>query len=286
MSSIKEQADFITRIWQWIPPPFSPPTSPLPPPSPAGETFLVRLDPRVVNGDPNDFGKSRWPASPTPSDANSQVFWTRGPLCYLSQDDLAEVVGTVLISRTPRTISSELASLEIVKGLLKNLFDYGGPLRTFAHAGDLLARLPRTEAFAEEWRQMGPENEPIDQYDINDPEGLDIPSITGSRHRVPSYFPAGPPRTPRYATELLIMAALAAASRAVGSPRRPFADPQYWSLGVSGGRWNGPQFLAAMRAFNAWLRTNPLEVDGQGACAMMGEMRLVGEMAGKVVTWI
>lgn len=80
-------------------------------------------------------------------------------------------MGSVLISRSPRTISSELASLEIVKGLLKNLFDYGGPLRIFAHAGDMLARLPRTEAFAKEWRQMGPENEPIDEYDINDPEG-------------------------------------------------------------------------------------------------------------------
>lgn len=114
--------------------------------------------------------------------------------------------------------------------------------------------------------------------------GLDFPSITGSKHRVPSYFPAQP-RTPRYPTELLIMAALVAASRAVGSPLRPYDDARYWGLGVSGGEWNVSQILAAMRIFNAWFSAHGLVQDGEGPCATLEEMRLVGEMAGKVVTW-
>lgn len=54
---------------------------------------------------------------------------------------------------------------------MSNLFDYGAPLKIFAYSGQVLARVPRTEEFAEQWRLMCPENPPVDEYDINDPEG-------------------------------------------------------------------------------------------------------------------
>ena len=81
-------------------------------------------------------------------------------------------VGTsaVLLSQLSLTICSKLTSLEIIKGLVRNLFDYGAPLKMFVYAKEVLARVPRIMEFAEKWRLMGADSPMLDPYDINDPE--------------------------------------------------------------------------------------------------------------------
>ncbi|MCJ1429117.1 hypothetical protein MMC29_007030, partial [Sticta canariensis] len=182
------------------------------------------------------------------------------------------VAGAVLRSQIPPAICSTPASLEIIKGLLSNLFDYGAPLKIFAYAGEVLASLPRTEEFAEQWRLMCPDNPSVDQYDINDPKGLDFPSIAGSPHRLPSYYPPEP-RTPAHRSELLVLVVLCAAARAKGSPLRPINDVGYWSLAVAGGRWSDQQLMAAEEVLHASLKT--VIIADAGAAAMRAEMEKV-----------
>lgn len=54
---------------------------------------------------------------------------------------------------------------------MRNLFDYGAPLKMFAYAADVLGHLPRTEAWSEVWRSLLPDHPPLDPYDFNNPEG-------------------------------------------------------------------------------------------------------------------
>ena len=81
------------------------------------------------------------------------------------------VAGAVIRAQIPPALCPTPASLEIIKGLLSKLFDYGAPLKIFACAGALLAYLPRTEEFAEQWRLMRPANPPVAFWDADDPEG-------------------------------------------------------------------------------------------------------------------
>lgn len=60
------------------------------------------------------------------------------------------VTSAVLLSQLSLTICSKPTSLEIIKGLVRNLFDYGTPLKMFVYAKEVLARVPRIMEFAEE----------------------------------------------------------------------------------------------------------------------------------------
>lgn len=113
--------------------------------------------------------------------------------------------------------------------------------------------------------------------------GLELPSITYSPHRLPSYF-RPLPRTPAYRSELLVLVALAAGAKAVGSPLRPFNEIRYWTMGVAGGRWSEQQLIAAEEVFFPWLDT--VTFTEEGIWAIKDEMENIGVLRGKLFTWI
>lgn len=110
------------------------------------------------------------PPSPTPNsskvDSSPQL-----PIMYRTDVMNPSVASCHLISLVPRALSKRASSQELVQGFLSHMYDHGFLLRTFVMAAWVLSWVPRTEAFAEEWRLMCPKLPMLDLFDADDPEG-------------------------------------------------------------------------------------------------------------------